>query len=343
MFTVQYLFDIERRMQFASGAEYHRLLSQTWYKAITKDVPMTGRSLRLQWLLDSAGIDYVDRLGQGVQFDELAMKSWEFEAKAATAGMEVALAQLDDQDGGGINAAAEWARQQGAYAAYWPQKQVAKGVLAGGTALCYDGLSYFNAAHPVNPFDVTLGTYSNVLTGAASGIFPGAVPIDGADVAVALTNLGKAINYISGGLTMPNGVDPRYLKPAALIVPTALTQRAQQLTNAKFLAQSTGSAGGTGDVSAIISNLGLGQPVIAPELGSAYGGSDTDYYIACETITSDPVGAILYGQRDPFSIVYNTGMTDAQLQRANKVQWVNRGRNVVTYGHPYLLFKCRAT
>jgi phage major head subunit gpT-like protein len=286
MFTVDYLFNVERRMQIVSGAEYQRLLSQLWYKAVTKDQPMTGRSLRLQWLLDSAGIDYVDRLGQGVQFDELAMRSFEFEAKSATAGLEVSLAQLDDQDGGGINAAAEWARQQGSYAAYWPQKQVAKAINAGSTALGYDGLSYFNAAHFVNPFDTTLGTYANVMTGAASGLYPGAVPIDGADVNVALTNLGKAINYIMGALTMPNGVDPRYLKPSALIVPTALTQRAQQLTNAKFLAQGTGSAGGTGDVSAIISNLGLGSRSSPPSWAAHTVAAIRDYYIACETITA---------------------------------------------------------
>ncbi len=35
-------------------------------------------------------------------------------------------------------------------------------------------------------------------------------------------------------------------------------------------------------------------------------------------------------------------MTDAELQRANKFQWVTRGANVVGLGHPYLLFRVQA-
>jgi phage major head subunit gpT-like protein len=348
MLTVSYLFDIERRMQQVSAQEYQRLLSNLWYKRVCKEVPMTGRSQRFQWLLDSAGIQYVDRLGMGIEFDELGMKTFEFEAKAATAGLELLKAQFEDQDGGGVNAAAEWARQQGAYAAYWPQKQIAKAINTGtaATSLAYDGQIFFSSAHPVNPYNSGAGNYSNRFTGAASGLYPGACPIDATNAAtldVAFANFNRALTYIRGGLLMPNGEDPRFLKPAAIIAPPALAMRLQQITNAKFIASAASSGGGSADVEAVVNNWGVGTPVIAEELGSPFGGSDTSYYIAAEQIVSDPLGAILYGNREPFSIVYNSGMTDGELQRANKLQWTNRGRNTTAYGHPYLLFKVEAT
>lgn len=331
-------------MQIIGSEEYQRLLSQLWYKSITKEVPMTGKSQRFQWLLDTAGIQYTDRLGGGVEFEELMMNTMEFTVKAATDGLILNKYQFEDSDGGGVNFAASWARQVGAYAAYWPQKQVASAVNLGSAAasLAYDGQIFFSSAHPVNPFDSSLGVYSNEFTGAASGLYPGACPINGVAVDTAYDNFNRAITYINGGLKMPNGVDPRFLKAKAILAPPALSKPLQQITNAKFIAQAASSGGGSADIESVIRNWGVGDPIICPELGSPFGGSDTTYYIAAETITSDPLGAILYGNREPFSVIYNSGMTDAELQRANTLQWVTRGRNVTAYGHPYLLFKVKA-
>lgn len=348
--TTSYLFDVERRMQIVGSEEYHRLLNNLWYKRVTKEVPMTGKSHRFQWLLDSAGIQYTDRLGMGVEFEDLMMNTTEFTAKAATAGFELNRSQFEDIDGGGVDLAAAWARQQGAQAAYWPQAQIASAVNLGSAAasLAYDGQIFFSSNHPVNPFETNLGVYSNEFTGAASGLYPGAVPIDitgAVTIETAFANFNRALTYINGGLKMPNGVQPRNLRAAAVLAPPALAMRLNQITGAKFIAQSGGSAGagaGSGDVEKIVSGWGIGEPVICNELGSPFGGSDTTYYIAAESITTDPLGAILYGNREPFSIVYNTGMTDAELQRANKLQWTIRGRNTTAYGHPYLLFKCKA-
>jgi hypothetical protein len=127
-------------------------------------------------------------------------------------------------------------------------------------------------------------------------------------------------------------------------VPPALQARAQQLTNARFIAQAAASGGGSADVEYVVNNWGYGQPVVAPELGSAFtNGSDTSYYVVAEQLASDELGSLLYIEREPFSIVYNTGMTDAQLRRASTLQWTIKGRNVVGYGHPYLLFKVKAS
>jgi hypothetical protein len=210
--------------------------------------------------------------------------------------------------------------------------------------VAYDGQIYFSGSHPNNPFDTSAGVYANDFTGAASGSYPGAVPIhDAVTVDVAFTNLTKAITYVQGALKMPNGEDPRMLKVARLIVPTALVPRAAQLTDAKYIAQAaTGGGAAAADVQAIVSKWGLGEPIEAPELGAAFGGSDTTYYLAVEEVLSSEAGALTYTVREPFRVLYHGEMTDAQLARMNELQWMTTGRNVVSYGHPYLLFRCRA-
>lgn len=344
--TPEFLTDLESRMKVISSNEYTRLQRRQWWNLVAKERPLTGKRERLIWLLDTARIDYVNRLGGEVTFEEILSNTMEIEGKAATGGLQLNRVQLDDHDGGGVELAAHWAKGVGAMAAYWPQKQVAKALLANG--LAYDGQNFFDTDHPVNPFETAFGNYANDLTGSASGVYPGACPIDPTNAAtldIAFANLAKAINYVEGALLMPNGEDPRNLKVAAVMGPTALRGRLQQLTNAKFIAQSAGSnAGGTGDVEAIVRDWGIGQPVIAPELGAKFtGGSDTTYYLICEEAGSDEMGALIYGNKEPFQVIYNDQMSDAELARANQLQWLIRGQNVVAYGHPFLVFRVQAT
>lgn len=344
--TPQFLFDLETRMQVVSAAEFQRLTAQLRWSMIAKSMTSQSARERLIWMLDTAGIQYEDRLGGGVEFEELISNTFEFENKTATGGMELNVNKFTDLDGGGVNLAAEWSRQISAKAAYWPEQQVWAAVCAGDQTgfTTYDGKKFFDTAHPLNPFDSSVGTFNNVFTGGASGAYPGACPID-ASVTLdqAFINLQKVITYIRQ-IKMADGVTPRKLRARHLFVPPALTMRAQQLTNAKFIAQAATGGAGAADVEAVINNWGIGQPVEIDELGAAMtNGSDTSYYIGVEQLTSDPIGALVYCEREPFSIVYNTGMTDAQLQRANKLQWTTRGRNKVVYGHPYLLFKVKAS
>lgn len=348
--TPAFVFSAEKRMRIASAKEFQRLLGNLWYTRVCKEITTTGRSERLIWLLDSIKMQYGSTDGGEMEFEDLVSNTVEYTVKSAYAGFELNKYRLKDHNGGGLHLALEWARQAGVYAAYWPQKQTAKAMRVGATAgsLAYDGQKFFDTAHPIHPFDASVGTYDNIFKTSGGTGGPGACPIDttnAATVDVAFNNLQKAFTYIRS-IKMPTGEDPRMLKPTALIVPPALSMRAQQLTSAKFIAQSAATGGGAADVEAVISAWGIGQPIVADELGAAFsadGGSDTDYYIACQDIMSDEVGALNYVNADPFEIVYNDGMTDANLQRANKLQWTARGRNIVGYGHPYLLFRVKGT
>lgn len=340
--TPSFLFDLESNMRVITAQEYERLTSKLWWNRVCKLGPPSGaKKERVSWLLDTARIQRTNK-GGNIEFEDIVATTTEVEHLNAAAGLKIKKEQFEDVDGNGIDYASHWSRQMGAYAAYWPQKMLAQQILANGNT--YDGRPFFDSAHPVNPFNTAAGTFQNVFTGAASGIYPGAIPIDSSvTVDQAVANIAKAIAYVAS-IKMPNGEDPRFLRLADIIVPPALVARAQQITNAKFIAQlAAAGAAGSGDVEAVIRNFGLGNPIEATELSSAFGGSDTTYYLAMEEITTNQLGAFSYIQREPFSVLYYGPQNDAQLARIREYQWLTEGRNNILNGHPYLLFQCKAT
>lgn len=343
--TPEFLFDLESNMRVISEREYERLLSNLWWSMVAKEMPSGAKKERINWLLDTAKIERTIAGGGQVPFEDIVSRTTEYVNENAAAGLELKKEQLEDHDGNGVDLAAHWARQMGAYAAYWPQKEVAKAIRANGNT--YDGLPFFSpigSPHLVNPFKPAAGSFANDFTGAASGLYPGAVPIDtSVSLDVAVENLAKVIAYVAS-IKMPNGEDPRMLRVKSIIVPPALVARASQLTQAEYIAQAAASGGGSGDIRAIISRWGFGMPTEAPELASVFsGGSDTTYYVLAEEITTNELGALVYVNREPFQMIFHGPMTDAELARTRKLQWVTEGRNVVGLGHPYLLFRCQAT
>jgi phage major head subunit gpT-like protein len=344
--SASFTFDLESRMRLVSESEYNRLTSRLWWTQVAKEITINSKKEHVSWMMDTAGIQYTgDRFGNSVQFEDIVLNYTEFTYQSATNGLKLNKNQLLDYDGNGVKLAAQWAREQGAYAAYWPQKNIADVIRKGATAgnNSYDGVTFFNVAHPLNPYDSTIGTYCNWFHGSPSGNNPGALPIDSSvTLDVAVNNLTKAISAIAT-IPMANGVDPRMLRARGLLVPPALVPRAQQITNAKFIAQAAASGGGAADFSAVVTNWGFDQPIEATELAAAFGGSDTSYYLITEQLSSNELGALVYANRDPFAITYNDGVTDAQLARDNGLQWIIRGENQAAYGHPYLLFRIDAS
>ncbi len=342
--TPEFMFDLESNMRTITTDEYSRLTKHLWWDRIAKTQTSESKKERINWLLETAKIERPNAKHGGGQaiFEDIVSQTTELEHESATGGLKLKKEQLEDLDGNGIQLATHWSKQMGAYAAYWPQQVVAEAIKANPTA--YDTKAFFAKDHPVNPFDSSAGTYANHFTGSASGAYPGALPIGGATtVEVALANLAKAVAY-AASIKMPNGVTPRFLRLAGILVPPALMARAVQLTNAKNIVQSAASGALTGDVEAIIRYLSFGQPIQADELGAGFsGGSDSTYYLMMEEITGDQLGAFIYSNREPFSVIYNGPMTSSELARKREFEWLTEGRNTVQPGHPYLLFRCDAT
>lgn len=348
--TPQFLFDLESNMRVITENEYARLSQNLWWSRVAKLRPSSTRKEIVTWLLNTA---MIENLGSGghMVFEDLVTQYTEYVNEHAGIGLKMRKDQLTDTDANGMELAAEWSGHAGAQMAYWPQKNIAKAIRLGESSTGYDGQFYFSTAHPLNPYNSGAGTYANLLTSTASGVYPGACPIDASvSVDVAFNNLSKAIAYIQN-IKMPNGEDPRGLTPRFLISGPELRGRTVQISNAKLIAQAAGASGGGGaDVSAVAESWGLAEPVIAPELGyqTGYTHGATTYYIACEQLASSQLGALVYQEREAFNINYYTGdggnaFVDAVLSRADELEWHVKGRNVVGYGHPYLLFQVRGS
>lgn len=355
--TVEWVMHLEDRMRFLAEKAAAGLLDEMWWQQVARVVPSGSAKENMAWFIDTAVIED-EGLGGNVTFRDMVMQTQQYENLYAGTGLKVRRSQFLDLDGNGVQMAAHWATEVGGESQYWPQASIAKIILAGsastyGTA--YDGVAYFARSHYLNPANTGMGTYSTDLTGSAAsenGIalaYPGACPIDeSVSVEVALTNLTKVYKYMAG-IKSSNGVRPRNLRPGKLLVPPALMPRATQLTNAKFIAQIAESAtsAGSGDVEALIASLGMGQPIMVPEIGLAMGGSDTTYYVAAKQAETSLLGALTYIEREPFTVRYYTGDgggtgVDADLDRRQEYEWHCQGRNVAGYGHPYLMFKVRA-
>lgn len=337
--TPSFLVDFETNIQSIVENEYARLGSNLWWSQFMKRKPSQRRQEIVAWLLSTAKIEDLGQAGGSVPFEDLVSKYTTFENRYAGAGLKLRKAQLEDLDGEGMDLASKWASDIGAYMAYWPQKQLVSLIKNGHTTTGYDGVNFFATNHPLNPFNTGLGNYANLFTVGTAAPIDTSVSVD-----AALNNLIGVVAAIKA-IKMPNGEDPRFLRPKYLLVPPKLQGRAQQLTNAKFLAQAAASGGGSGDVEAVISSFGWAQPIVADELAGFE--SDTTYFVACEELSSNNLGAFVYVDREPFSITYYTGQgggtgVDAQLDRAKELEWHATGRNVAGYGHPYLFFKVKA-
>ena len=361
--TPSYLADFETEMKVVSGTDYDRLNDKLWWPSVVKRRTTGSRREILTWLLATAQIEYGNQDGGTMRFEQLESMLTELVHQEANSGFKMHKYQLDDTDGNGWDLGTEWAKQIGAYMAYWPQKQAARflkeahnlqtvgaaGKLSGFTA--YDLLAFFSNAHPVNPFRPETGTYANIFTGAASStpstdlldaIYPGACPIDvSVTLEVAIQNLTKIFAYITS-LVMPNGEDPRNLSPMGIICAPALGVRANQLFNSKFIsASNSGTGGGSQDIEGIVSGMGFQAPLIAPELATFENG--TTFFVLAKEAQASELGAIIYTEREPFKISYYDGAIDAQLDRLKQLEWHLSGRNSVSPGHPYHLFKCKAS
>jgi hypothetical protein len=322
----EYVDTLRTRMMRIMSDEYSRLSANTWWNRLAGTSPGTTQIERRYWLLSTGGFTTVDPDGGTVHYRELETFQMEFEQEAHTDGLSVGLYLLGDTQQRGLDMVAEWSKQKAAYAAYWPQKKLADAILANGDA--YDGLPYFNNAHPINPNYPSLGTYSNdVVCNIAT------------DTATAIHNF-YGLRATIAGWKMPDLKTPRYVKIGALFVPPALEEYALQLSGAQFTGGSTTSPGST-DVSLVTRRLGLADPVVCDELGADITGNSTDdetFYAAVQPLAGDELDAMGYSEADPFTTTMIAN--DTEMVEGNRIKFVARGRNTIFYGHPYKLIRC---
>ena len=383
--TPSFTFDFESSMQAITENEFVRLIASgnLWWRKVARVRPTGKKRDIIAWLLSTAQIYDAGISGGNMKFDDMAATYQEYDVRNSAAGLKLTRNQIEDNDGDGFDFASEWSSQMGAKMAYWPQAQVANFIMNGamtaaqtpqgpipygagpngtGLNIAYDGVQFFadnlvnsGNGHPLNQFKTGAGKYFNWFHGAASGVYPGALPIDeSVGIDVALTNLQKATAYIAS-IKMPDGVTPRFLKPVVMLHAPRLAARAQTLNKADFIGLGTGSAGAgsaTADIRGIIKKWGYAEPIEAQEFAGITlpdgANADTTWYLICQEMTTTQLGGLVYVDREPYRITYYTGTgggtgVDAVLDRARELEWHLQGRNLLGPGHPFTVFRFDAS
>lgn len=312
-----------------------------WWREVAAEEFTQSETEIFAFAIQSAKLEDEGVSGASVSFDSREYLKHAVTNRYLRKAFALTDGELTDLDSNKIQAAADWVRDITNDGIYSPQRLLVNAIIRNQPT--YDALSIFNAAHLVNGRNTVNGTYSNIITGVD---ISDAVLLD-----AAVKNYAKAISTITGTLKDPSG-KPRNLTIRSVLAPSLLFPRLVQVLQGQFApGGATGGGGGTQDISPIAQNLGLGKPVLAPELGAAFGateggglpavaGSDTTYYIVCEF--AGPHAPFVLSNREPFRMFENSMGNDAEMARLNQWEWLYSGRIAMMNLHPYLIFKCGA-
>lgn len=318
--TPTFMFDFQRNLSVRYANSWSRALGKLWYQAITITQPSSTLEEDYEWLLDSAQIRPTNSKGSELDFEDIVAIPFSIKNENYGTALKLDRNSIEDNK---YERAPIWAAGAANAGVYWPQRSVVSLIQSGKSNICYDGLSYFHASHPVNPYDAALGTFGNLFT---------AKPLNQANLAAVCA----AINSIIG----PHGA-PRYLDPEILLVDPTNYLTAQTLTNAEIITDpiTLGTNRAASATNLIKRAYAFGEPVKVPEFASEPG----VWYVGVKADQDAMQGAFVYQERKAFEMNSYTGMTLAELDRLNVFEWHVRGRNKSAYGDPYLFFRCEPT
>lgn len=296
-----------------------------WDKVMDIRPSQTLRELYF-WLLETAQI-YDENQGGNKRYDDMAATFYEIDN--ANSGVALRLTKNEIEDNmmanpnlkgmPALDYAANWSKQVGGAAGYRPQEKLFQ-MIAGGktTTIGYDGLSYFNANHPIN-----------VVAGAAAGVYSNivsAVPLVGAaDLQHAAANINTAVAQMRG-MKQPNGKF-RMLRPRILLHDPSNLYTVNQLLDSKFFNASEN----------VLTQLGI-EPVCADELSVEPG----VWYLGAELMPGEG-GPFIWQEREAYYLSSYTADSMVELQRRKVFEWLFDGRNAAAPGHPYLFLRCETT
>jgi hypothetical protein len=341
MIPTQIILDFQTNIVSIMESEYDRLASSLWWNKVAKVRDSKSLKETVAWLIADAMIRD-QGTGGSYSFDDLGSKTTEIENRYAGAAFRVTKAQLTDlyngiPGGKAFELGAAWAEQIGKYMAYWPQKQTSYCLKNGHTAslfTAYDGKALFATDHLTNPADSAKGTFSNLLSGGSYDVS------EAVTVEAALAVLNNVRAHIAA-FKMPNGEDPRLLRPRGFVAPPKLAPRLAQLTKAKFIAQAATSGGGSGDIEAYVQTQGYGEVIEADELSGFE--SDKTFFVLCDVANTSQLGAVVYQEREAFSMDKYDPASSPELGRLQSFEWHVQGRNAIAAGHPYAIVKVKGT
>jgi phage major head subunit gpT-like protein len=303
-----------------------RRSANTWWKRVAMTKPASTKTEYIQWLLQTAKIAPMGN-GGDQQFSDIMAQNWSVSVDDYGAALQLTVDEIDDalgaqaNTGNALDYAASWAKQIGNYAAYWPQLQTANALKGGKSLPCYDGGNFFRTGHPINPYDASAGTFDNLMTGR---------PFNAANFAY----ISSYIESIPG----PDGL-PRHLKPKKVASGTGLRLSVTQTLGAEFFTDPLNSGGASPATNMVKGLYDIEPPIIAADLNES-----TDvWYIFCELMEDADLAPVVYYERAAFQLNSYSPYNDQALSQMDAFSWRMKGRNALTFGHPYLAFRVEPT
>lgn len=313
---------IEDNLRYILVSAWARRERNLWWRRAVKTRTSSTKKELLQWMLETAQILPIGN-GGSYTYDDLAEIYWEIVNENYGAALSLSADEISD--GEGLDRSGKWARHIGNSGAYWPQKEAARLLRNGKTLTCYDGLSFFHTAHPVNPYiGAASGTYANLFTGLPFSI----------------ENLAYVYSQVEGILA-PDG-DPRHLRPTIVMAGPVERLAVTQALGAEIAADPVSSGTTAPATNMIKTSYGFVEPIIAAELNEVAtidGKSRGVWYLGCELVEDDELGGLIYQERQAYTMNSYAPMSDAELGRLDAFEWQMKGRNAASYGHPFLLIR----
>lgn len=318
--TQTYMGNFETNLRFVMTNAWRRTLANLWFPRLMNVTSVSSAVEYVEWMLETARIHPTGPKGAQMVYDPLAAVSQTLRHDHFGNGLELFRADIEDDK---IARAPKWANDTGSAQAYWPQRGLVQIIqngkettfsdLTGVTRsnLAYDGKAFFAEDHPINPYDLSQGTYANLHVGTA----------------FTAENLARVVAYVE---SIPHaGAAPMGAGSLMTMFPTNYRYRASQAMTAEWFTDVLNSAAASMNV--FKSSYQFEPPIFAPELNN----EPTVWYLGVPADADAFDSPFIYVEREPFTVNMFSPLDQAALANMQVFKWQNRGRNGFAYGHPY--------
>ncbi len=283
----------------------------TYYQQVATEIPSTTREMRHAWL---------DRIPQMREWlgervvNNLAVRLQSIENRLFEDTVGVKRTDLEDDLIGVYRPVIEELAMQ---TKAWPDKLIIDAMLAGTSAVAYDGQHFFDSNHPQNMDEPSSPLQSNLL----------------ADHDLDADALADAIQVMMSFI----GADGKPLEiiPDLLVVPPQMKFRAARLLQAELLARDVATASGhavSTDTNVLKGSLDL---LVLPRLAKEPG----SYYVLC---TKRAIKPFIFQNREAPEFTALTKPDDENVFRRDEFLYGVRARGAAGYGPWFLAIKCNA-
>lgn len=327
LWTIEHVLNTESRLMQLTGDAYNAALQSLWWNRIMTERPGEGAKQVFEWLISQADIYPLNSTGDGLQYDDLVTQDHSVLHKDFGTALKISRNQFMDD---AFGFAGQWFTQIGSRMALDPQYHCIDLIVNGETNKAYDGLAFYAKNHPVDPqagtggpagaFDNLIDDLNDIDPTFSNATPPDLFHSDAAKYLVAAIAYIKSIKMPSHKTRKPR---TRHLRPNILRVPPQAEKVAIELTSADFI----------GATQNVIKQYQL-EVLVVDELAS----TPKHWWLDCLAGETPGLLPFVRFERDPYALNSYTGMTQAQLNRENKLEWILRGRYGHMYGHPYQSF-----